>query len=309
MTARVPLPPHLASRSFTVASALDGGVGAGRLRAPDLARPFSGVRAPAGTLDSVLELCRAYLPLLSEARFFSHATAALLWECPLPEGIESRLLHVASSGRGPRGHGVVGHQVFDARTRIILRHGMPAVDPATLFCQLAVILALDDLVAVGDHLILDPAVLDPRDIRPYLSMRTLRERVESFSGRGARAAASAILLIRQGAESRPETLLRLLLQRADLPEPEVNPELWNAHGRWLGRADLVYPAWRVIVEYDGDQHRTDTHQYEKDIARIEGLIEAGWAVIRVRARGLFATPDETVARVVLALRNAGWSPS
>jgi hypothetical protein len=63
-------------------------------------------------------------------------------------------------------------------------------------------------------------------------------------------------LLRPGAESRPETLLRLLLGRAGLPEPEVNVDIRDDSGRFLGRADLVYPPWRTIVEYDGDQHRT-----------------------------------------------------
>ncbi|MCU1405843.1 MAG: hypothetical protein JWQ43_2146, partial [Glaciihabitans sp.] len=56
----------------------------------------------------------------------------------------------------------------------------------------------------------------------------------------------------------------------------------SAEGLWLGRADLVYPRWRTIVEYDGDQHRADTRQYEKDITRMETFADQGWNVVRVR---------------------------
>ena len=40
--------------------------------------------------------------------------------------------------------------------------GLPLSDPVTAFIESASILSLDDLVAVGDSLVLDPRVLDPR---------------------------------------------------------------------------------------------------------------------------------------------------
>jgi hypothetical protein len=48
---------------------------------------------------------------------------------------------------------------------------------------------------------------------------------------------------------------------AGLPEPEVNPDIRNASGRFVGRGDLVYRRWRVIVEYDrvgGRENPTST---------------------------------------------------
>lgn len=98
-----------------------------------------------------------------------------------------------------------------------------------------------------------------------------------------------------------ETLLRLLLVRAGLPEPELNQELFDARGRWIGRFDMVHREARVIVEYDGDQHRKDTRQYELDISRIDRAIAAKWTVVRVRARGVFVDRAETIRRVREAL--------
>lgn len=80
----------------------------------------------------------------------------------------------------------------------------------------------------------------------------------------------------------------------------MNHVVRSSDGRFIGRVDLAYPDLRIAIEYDGDHHRTSARQYEHDITRFDRLHEAGWLVIRVRSRGLFRNPEETVARVVRA---------
>ena len=285
------------------------------MRAADLSQPFWGSRSTTSGTDGVSAsdaaraMSASYRPLLRPGQFFSHVTAALLWSCPLPRSVEQALpLHVTSTApaRAPQRSGVSGHQATATTGAVAIRHGLPVADPVTTFLQLASVLELDDLVAVADHLILDPFQLDPKDIRPYVDADELRARVATFTGRGARSAASAVLLMRQRAESRRETLLRLLLVRAGFPEPEVNPTLFSDAGTWLGRADLVFRQWKVIVEYDGDQHRTSLRQYEDDIARVERFTRAGWIVVKVRNSGLFGRQAHTIARVEEALVGRGW---
>lgn len=307
MPRRVPLPSSLAGIPFTVAAGRAAGLGDGRMRGPDLARPFRGVRT-AGAPATVVELCRAYLLRLRPGEYFSHTTAAALWGCPLPARSSPRgPLHVSGTGRAARGPQVIGHQVTDPAVRVVLRYGLPVADAASVFRQLGQHLSLDDLVVVGDHLVLDPAVLDPYDPRPYASIDQLRRR-SAGSYRGARTAKAAVDLVRVGAESPRETLLRLLLQRAGLPEPELNLEIDGVKRRWRHRADIVYRTWKVIAEYDGDQHRTDTVQYERDIRRFDDFSSDDWRVIRVRKRGISITPEDTVRRVTDALRERGWDP-
>ncbi|WP_185020527.1 DUF559 domain-containing protein [Rathayibacter sp. PhB152] len=65
--------------------------------------------------------------------------------------------------------------------------------------------------------------------------------------------------------------------------------------------DLLYRKQWVVVEYDGDQHRTDTRQYERDIARSEAIQALGYRHIRVRLSGLVDRPEATAARVRRAL--------
>jgi hypothetical protein len=297
-----PLPSPLNDIPFAVAEARQLGIGSGRLDGDDLTRPFYGVRSLGAH-----PLFRSYAPRLRPGDRFSHTTAAKLWGAPLPRAHSGRLHVTAAAGlTRPRARGVIGHV---GRTGIaIWRSGQLVSDPVTTFLEIAGLLSLDDLVAVGDHVVLGPRVLDPKDVRPYTSIEELQDVVTGYAGRGARRARQALALLRPGAESRMESLLRLLLLRAGLPEPVCGYELRDGRGR-IGWFDLAWPDWRVIAEYDGDQHRTSTTQYELDIRRFDRADDAQWRVIRVRSHGILRDPDATVARVRSALQRAGWVPT
>lgn len=47
--------------------------------------------------------------------------------------------------------------------------------------------------------------------------------------------------------------------------------------------DMGWAEMKVTVEYDGEQHRTDTRQYRWDSRRREILERLGWIVVRVLA--------------------------
>ena len=93
-------------------------------------------------------------------------------------------------------------------------------------------------------------------------------------------------------------MLRLALIRAGLPEPKVNAPIVDARGREIAIGDLVYPAQKVLVEYDGEQHRTDDRQYARDVVRLNNLAAEGWLAIRVDRHMTF---DEACARTHRAL--------
>jgi hypothetical protein len=286
------------------------------MRGSDLTRPFRGVRVAPLMVGSTTEerdlrdRCLALSTVLPPAAFFSHLTAARLWPLPLPTPEPQERIHVSvrRPARPPRRSGVTGHLVTDPLSSVVYRGGLPMVDPATLFCQLADPLSLHDLVAVGDALILPPVFADSWEERPWVRLQDLRERVELYRGRGKQAASRATFLVRPGAESRPETLLRLAIMDAGLPEPDVNPDIRDERGRFIGRGDLVYRRWRVIVEYDGEQHRTNTKQFDRDVQRLEQLGNHGWHVIRIVGRSFFGDRAGSMARVRRALTDAGWRP-
>lgn len=70
--------------------------------------------------------------------------------------------------------------------------------------------------------------------------------------------------------------------RAGLPVPAVNPTLFY-NGAFMGRVDMLYQAWGLIIEYEGEQHLTDARQWQKDIARVNDFADIGLRTIRATA--------------------------
>jgi very-short-patch-repair endonuclease len=98
------------------------------------------------------------------------------------------------------------------------------------------------------------------------------------------------------AESPMETRLRWTLLQAGLPRPQVQAELRNQEGRFLGRADLYYPAARLVIEYDGQNHRD---RIVEDNRRQNALLDAGFNLLRFTATD---RPEAITTLVRRALR-------
>jgi hypothetical protein len=117
-------------------------------------------------------------------------------------------------------------------------------------------------------------------------------------GRGVAALRDALPLLRVGSASPQETRARLFFGEIGLPEPELNADVISSEGLWLGRVDFLWREARVIVEYEGDQHRTDRRQWQHDIMRVRDLEDDGWRVVRITSRDL----SDRSARTALARR-------
>jgi uncharacterized protein DUF559 len=119
--------------------------------------------------------------------------------------------------------------------------------------------------------------------------------------RGLRRLRAALPLVDPGAASPKETWLRLLLIDAEMPAPESQIPV-NEGWRSVGVLDMGWERYKVAVEYDGDQHRTNRRQYARDQWRLRKLEELGWIVIRVIAED---KPEDIVRRVRGALTRRG----
>jgi very-short-patch-repair endonuclease len=95
-------------------------------------------------------------------------------------------------------------------------------------------------------------------------------------------------------ESTMETRLRMLLVLAGLPRPEVQAPIRDDHGHFLGRPDLLYRVQRLVLEYDGGNHRD---RLVEDDRRQNGLVGAGFRLLRFTAADVYRTPDGTVVQV------------
>lgn len=289
------LPEGLRSGPFAVSTARALGVPTHRLRARDLNAPFHGVREPSGSAQDLLSRCRAYSTHASSHVVFSHATAARLWGLPLPLGLERdprlHVLHLAG-GRAPRGAGVRGAK---SRRTVAVRtlDGIRLTAPVETWLDLAPTLSLPDLVALGDAVVSgDEPLATVHDIQAAIRDRP--------GARGIRRAREAARIIRPGSRSRRESLLRVALADAGLPEPELNAAVELNDGSSY-RGDLVFRAHRVVVEYEGDQHRTDEWQWAHDLDRYNRMMASGWLPLRV-ARGLSFEAAAHLVRDALASR-------
>jgi len=293
---RTELPREAIARAHRTGTLLAGGVPRSRLRAIDAAHPFHGVVAFDAATTTLADRARLALPVLPRGAAFSHRTAALLHRGALPLGQDVPLdIAVVAPARAPRRRGIRGHQVVSME--IVDVEGLPVVAPAEAWLQLARILERRDLVALGDSL------LAARRRRGAVSLAELAAATEAHRhAYGIDRARAALPHLRAGVDSRPESLLRLLIVDAGLPEPAVSPPVEVLPGLVL-HPDLGYPRERIAIEYEGDHHRSDAAQWRHDIERRELFTDAGWRNVIVTPLTLFAHPRTLARRLLRLLAN------
>lgn len=244
------------------------------------------------------------MPLMAPGDAFCGPTAAQLWQLPLPlRHSTDPSLHVSLLGnRRMRRPGVVssrrGHGIP------MWLDGLPVLDPVATWISLGRVLSASDLTAALDRLVSGtlktPALASLAEVDTVLDA--------AGSPRWIRRLRSARGDARVGAWSRPETLLRLLIVAAGLPEPTLNAPVALADGD-VAYPDLAWPEFRIVIEYDGHWHTTLLGQGDSDTDRHERLVDAGWLVVRVRAADLFDRPSAVIARLVRRLRDRGFTVS
>ncbi len=91
-----------------------------------------------------------------------------------------------------------------------------------------------------------------------------------------------------------ETRLRWLLIQRGLPMPEVQSDLYDGGGRFVGRADLYYPSAHLVIEFDGGNHRA---RLVADDRRQNSIVDAGYRILRFTSADVYGRPDAVVAQV------------
>jgi len=305
------LPVNLKDRPFTVKEARDQGVTRRRLRHGSLENLGRGIRSALPLEETPLwDRVRPFIEINSECAL-SHVTAAEAGGLPgRAKKEETKTFHVIRPEGAAYLHRphVVVHRAKLHADEITLLNGIRITTPERTWLDLAEMLSVDELVVAGDHLVRVPyPEFENRD-SPLCALSDLQRMIDRHKGkRGLRKAKAALRLIRIGADSPQETLLRLALDRAGLPEPELNvPVEEGAPGRRV-RPDLSYKRYCIAIEYEGEGHG-DESQLVRDIARSERYKELGWAEIRISKRHMENDAKAAVAKVRAALIQAGWRP-
>src|SRR2546430_5610045 len=127
---------------------------------------------------------------------------------------------------------------------------------------------------------------------------SLRRYADAATGSAGARRLRSLAELAQPAESPMETRLRWLLLQAGLPDPQVQTDLHDVDGRFVGRADIYYPASRLVIEYDGANHR---ERLVEDNRRQNLIINAGFRILRFAAADVLNQPDIVVSRVRSAL--------
>jgi hypothetical protein len=122
---------------------------------------------------------------------------------------------------------------------------------------------------------------------------------EASKGRPGAARLRSLAVFGAGAESPMETRLRWLLIQSGLPHPLVQTKLHDGAARVIARADLYYPESRLVVEYDGGNHR---ERMVEDNRRQNLLINAGYQVLRFTFADINNRAEVVVAQVHAALK-------
>lgn len=294
MPAPTPLPSALGGRIFSVAEAEAFGLSRRVLQGRRIAMVSPGYYRYADG-DQTFEMAvHAALRMLPGDAALSHVSN-LRWR-----GFDIRPpfpLHFGTARplRSFR-EGIVLHRYHRALHPTMLRD-VPLLGADRTFVDCATMLSIPELIRVGDWLV----------AAGHTDLPTLRGFVVGSHLDGVQRARRAAEFVREAVESPRETDVRVALMRSGLPEPEINTNILDAFGTFLGRGDMVYRQWKVLVEYDGWQHERDATQRQHDHLRREALEADGWRVIVVTI-GDMQRPELIAARVRRALIARGYRP-
>jgi uncharacterized protein DUF559 len=285
-------PIELRGGPFTVARARDVGLKWDNLQSRHWRRTARGQYAWSGLRDEIELRLRAAEQRLPSAYAFSGRTAAWILGLDMApcEPIEATIARDVS-----------------ARARVgvkLRRAALPAEDVA-ITSGFRVTNGLRTARDLGSRADLFESVvaIDMAVHAGLVELATLARWVSCNTGaKGVKRLRRALELANPLAESPMETRLRLDLVRAGLPSPCVQVELHDVNGVFLGRVDMYYPDARLVIEYDGKDHK---ERLVEDLRRQNALINAGYHVLRftapdLRFRGVAASQVRRARRLLLS---------
>lgn len=263
---------------------------------------------PRGLPLDLLESCRAYIAV-TPSGFISHITAAKIHALYLPSRLDTSMTMDVSRRVGepqPRRKHVKGHGLALGPGDLVRIGGVPVTSVRRTFLDLAPLLSVDELVAIGDQIICSHtgscvpakiAMVEPSVLNAYIA--------EHAGSRGMCKLRTALELLRVGADSPPESRLRLMIARSPLPDFEHNVEICDAAGNALVGPDLACKEFRTCAEYDGGHHFTPGQQ-SKDHDRDFVTRSLGWHQVLLNKDDMRAGELVVVTKLARMLKLGGW---
>ena len=283
---RPSVPAALTTGPFTAAEASRVGVTRSQLRGASYRRLWCGVYCWAGLKESSQLILTAVARRLPAGAAFSGRTA--LWlhgldvsPCdPIEVTVPEAVGHFA--GASVRRVTLTGEE-------IVLRRGLPTTSVLRAVVDIGGRNPLTEGVVAADQ-VLHARLVTIAELRNYVA--------EHPRAKGIARLRRVVDMAEPEAESPMESRLRMLLALAGLPRPEVQGSILDDQGRVLCRPDLLYRNHRLAVEYDGGNHRD---RLVDDNRRQNGLIAAGYRLLRFTAPDVYGSPGSVAMQVRLAL--------
>lgn len=218
------------------------------------------------------------------------------------EGLPRRLVPEAALPRGAAGRCPDGFVVrqYGPTPETVEIQGREVVEVEQALVQALPMLTRDEVVACLD------SALNKGLIRTE-QLATITRRLGRR--RGSAKVIACVPLVDGRAESPPESHARLRLRDADIAPDDLQREFFDATGRFLGRADMVWylggGRW-LIVEIDSHEFHGYERQVQHDATRQNGLLAEGQnIVLRYFPADLDGHFTEDVAKV---LEREAWKP-
>ncbi|WP_297784863.1 DUF559 domain-containing protein [Aeromicrobium sp.] len=287
-----PLPAFMC-HPFTRDQALAAGFSDTVLRGKRFRRLFRGIYISAAVGLQHRHWMLAAVLAMPAGSVVSHVTAMRLYGFDI--GAVTPFHVSTSSSTHTRHPGIRPHQRKHVITPYVMQ-GVPVTGPDRTLIDIATKVTLVELVQATEVML----------HRRHTTMDALTTFALTRHLDGVRRVRRVLGLVRENVESPMETLVRLMIVFARLPEPRPNPFILDEHDNILAKGDLVYAQWKILVEYDGWQHERDADQRQSDVGRRERLERNGWLVIVITVADL-KHPRTIVRRVHTALLERGYA--
>jgi hypothetical protein len=286
-----PVPPRI-RRPTTRRLARADGLTDWHLRHPAIVRTSRDTYLPKSTSQDARQRISAVLLGAPATAVLSHLSAATAWGLQVPLVPHDERVHLTvppgSRVRSRADRRIHCSDVPAPERRELL--GLPVTSPSRTWLDLAGVVPPAALLAVSDQML----------ARGYTSDEFPRVLDRSPGRRGVVNARSVLPCTDASAGSPMESVLRWLINQAELPHPVSQHVIRSEDGVFLGRVDLAWPDKRVLVEFDGNVHR-ERDVFVNDVRRQNGLVLAGWTVLRFTSADVLGRPGWVVATIRAAL--------
>ena len=188
-------------------------------------------------------LVRSTVPGLRLPAVVSHTSAAVLLGIPL-WSTHLGIVHVTRPrpANGGRSGSLLCHSAAISPDEVMILNDLEITTPARTIVDLARTLPFEQSVVAAD------AALH----MGLLTADDLLAAALSLTGAPRSRAALRVARFANGlSESVGESRSRVLMHRAGLPDPVLQLEVFDVHGRHLGRSDYGWRRGRVLGEFDG----------------------------------------------------------